>query len=57
MQAKIKRMYYVITYVKENTNMNEHRNVSVNLNNKNNLKSAYRDTCIDKISVLAFYPF
>ena len=44
MQAKTKRVKYVMTYIKENTNINEHRRVIVKLNNKNILKSAYRDT-------------
>ena len=35
MQAKTKRVKYVMTYIKENTNMNEHRRVIVKLNNKN----------------------
>ena len=43
MQAKTKRVQYVMTYIKENTNMNEHRKVIVKLNNKNISKSAYRD--------------
>ena len=43
MQAKTKRVKYVMTHIKENTNMNEHRKVIVKLNNKNVLKSAYRD--------------
>ena len=41
MQAKTKRVKYVMTYIKENTNMNEHRKVIVKLNNKNISKSAY----------------
>ena len=43
MQAKAKRVKYVMTYTKENTNINEHRRVIVKLNNKNISKSAYRD--------------
>ena len=43
MQAKTKRVKYVMTYIKENTNINEHRRVIVKLNNKNISKSAYRD--------------
>ena len=39
-----KRVKYVMTYKKENTNMNEHRRVIVKLNNKNISKSAYRDS-------------
>ena len=45
-QAKTKRVKYVMAYIKENTNINEHRRVIVKLNNKNILKSAYRETCI-----------
>ena len=40
-----KRVKYVMTYIKENTNINEHRRVIVKLNDKNILKSAYRDSC------------
>ena len=43
MQAKTKGVKYVMTYIKENTNINEHRRVIVKLNNKNTSKSAYRD--------------
>ena len=43
MQAKTKRVQYVMTYIKENTNINEHRRVIVKLNNKDISKSAYRD--------------
>ena len=43
MQAKTKRVKYVMTYIKENTYINEHRSVIVKLNNKNISKSAYRD--------------
>ena len=39
-----KRVKYVMTYIKENTNINEHRRVIVKLNNKNISKSAYRDS-------------
>ena len=46
MEAKTKRAKYVMTYIKENTNINEHRRVIVKLNNKNILKSAYRDISI-----------
>ena len=46
MQAKTKRAKYVMTYIRENTNINEHRRVIVKLNDKNILKSAYRDTCM-----------
>ena len=38
-----KRVKYVMTYIKEYTNINEHRRVIVKLNNKNISKSAYRD--------------
>ena len=47
MQAKTKRVKYVMTYIKENTNINEHRRVIVKLNNKNILKTAYRDTSMN----------
>ena len=43
MQAKTKRVKYVMTYIKENTNINEHRRVIVKLINKNISKSAHRD--------------
>ena len=54
MQAKTKRVKYVMTYIKENTNINEHRRVIVKLNNKSILKSAYRDTIHEKKSVAHF---
>ena len=47
MQAKTKRVKYVMTYTKENTNINEHRRAIVKLNNKNISKSAYRDRSTD----------
>ena len=47
MQAKTKRVKYVMTYIKENTNINEHRRVIVKLNNKNISKSAYRDSFVE----------
>ena len=50
MQAKTKRVKYVMTYIKENSNINEHRRVIVKLNNKNISKSAYRDTVKPRIS-------
>ena len=43
MQAKTKRVQYVMTYIKENTNINEHRRFIVKLYNKIISKSAYRD--------------
>ena len=44
MQTKIEIVKYVMTYIKENTNINEHRRVIVKkLNNQNILESAYRD--------------
>ena len=48
-----KRVKYAMTYIKENTNINEHRRVIVKLNNKNILKSAYRDTSSVENPVLA----
>ena len=43
MNAKIERVKYTMTYLKGDTNMNEHRRVIVKLNNKNILKIAYCD--------------
>ena len=39
-----------MTYIKENTNINKHRRVIVKVNNKNILKSAYRDNMEDASS-------
>ena len=46
-------MKYIVTYVKENSNINEHRRVIVKLNSKNIFKSAYRDTLI--LVVLCYF--
>ena len=35
MQAKTNRVKYAVTYMEENTNMNEHVRIAVKLNNKN----------------------
>ena len=40
-EAKIQRVKYVMTYIKENININEHRRVKVKFNNKNIKKVSF----------------